>query len=432
MPSSILMINFSGADCESLTNKLSLPVERGYISNAQQGNSGPFLERFPMKMYFPHPVYEFDACLVSLQNNPDLDAEYAGRLTEVYSSLSDEFLKVPVVVIFLGDYEYTNLGIFGEELTATRCTTNDRVIEFCGPYAEYPEKFLGQFGELKSQVVVPPSHYIHQHGLNWNTIYKNRAGKILGLCKYTSSPSRRFIFVLPRFRNNVLVGEKLLRRIGALGEESFTELFTPNWLENETYYPRKVHAYSERMNMLQAQFEQDLHCLQTEKETLKQEYDMLIKILSSTGDELKIAVIKVLREVFGLHVEDADEQNVGSKLNEDILIKHGSRSILAEIKGTNSQNPTDRFISQVWKHLFKAREHGITEGALILAHHISCEPRDRSNAYNGPEQEEELREIIFIDTRVLHSIAVAIIDGELTKSNATDILLQKGRVVFDS
>jgi len=113
------------------------------------------------------------------------------------------------------------------------------------------------------------------------------------------------------------------------------------------------------------------------------------------------------------------------------LIQYNGRKILAKIKNTYSAHPSHKFITQMWQDLHYSGLGARADGALIVNYNIETDPKDRSLAY-ADEDEDQLGDLIFIDTRVLYKLTVAIIDGHLSVEEAKKILFQKGRVEFYS
>jgi hypothetical protein len=111
------------------------------------------------------------------------------------------------------------------------------------------------------------------------------------------------------------------------------------------------------------------------------------------------------------------------------LIKHDDRVIMAKIKGTHSVYPFHKFITQVWQDLHFSGLGTRAEGALIVNHDIGSDPESRELPY-ADEEAVNLDDLIFIDTRVLHKLTTAIIDGDLSAEEAKKILFKKGRVEF--
>ena len=113
----------------------------------------------------------------------------------------------------------------------------------------------------------------------------------------------------------------------------------------------------------------------------------------------------------------------------NILIQYNGRKILAKIKSTSSVYPSHKFITQMWQDLHYSGLGARADGALIVNYNIETDPKDRSLAY-ADDNEDQLDDLIFIDTRVLYKLTAAIIDGHLSVEEAKKILFKKGRVEF--
>jgi hypothetical protein len=167
------------------------------------------------------------------------------------------------------------------------------------------------------------------------------------------------------------------------------------------------------------------------KEEAKKKYKFLRDILITSGDELKDSVIKVFSEIWKLDVKDMDTTRK-TDFREDILIKDKEKTILAEVKGTKSSYPSFTYVTQVFSHLLKNKEkYKDAIGCLILNYDLIREPTERANAYINVDEEKQLQEIIFIDTRALFNLSIAILDYGMPLEEAKKILFQKGRVNFD-
>ncbi len=166
----------------------------------------------------------------------------------------------------------------------------------------------------------------------------------------------------------------------------------------------------------------------TKRDIARSEYNYLIDLLSEKHNVLKTAVITILRDVFKLPVVDSDESRKTTLEHEDIVIQIGNESVLAEVKGDNASYPGTGHIAQLWKHLKNKKE--IERGALILNYDVNTQPEKRKLAYTG-EEEHQIADIIFIDTRVLHDLAIAVIDYGMKVEDATKILFQNGRITFN-
>ncbi|HYR03644.1 MAG TPA: hypothetical protein VES58_09885, partial [Syntrophobacteria bacterium] len=123
------------------------------------------------------------------------------------------------------------------------------------------------------------------------------------------------------------------------------------------------------------------------------------------------------------------DANKKESFREDLLVEHNGRKIVFKIKSTTTNDPSLKFITQLWQELHYSGLGASTEGGLILNHDVRVEPKYRGLAYTG-DQEEYLEDIIFVDTRVLYNLTLAIIDYGLPVQEATELLLRRGRVKF--
>ena len=119
-----------------------------------------------------------------------------------------------------------------------------------------------------------------------------------------------------------------------------------------------------------------------------------------------------------------------SDFREDILILDDKEIILGEVKGTQNSNPSFTYVTQLLTHLLKSKNREAI-GALILNHDLKKNPEERTDVYINSDEEEQIKNIIFIDTKVLFQLSIAIIDHGLDIKRAKDYLLNKGRITFD-
>ena len=148
------------------------------------------------------------------------------------------------------------------------------------------------------------------------------------------------------------------------------------------------------------------------------------------GEELRKAVLLILGKYWSLKLSFLNKTR-GVGFNENILIRYNGRRILAKIKSTSRVSPSHKFITQMWQDLHYSGLGASADGALIVNYNTETDPKDRSLAY-ADENEDQLEDLIFIDTRVLYKLTAAIIDGHLSVEDAKKILFKKGRVEFDS
>ncbi|MEE9120137.1 MAG: hypothetical protein V3U56_02470 [Syntrophobacteria bacterium] len=199
-----------------------------------------------------------------------------------------------------------------------------------------------------------------------------------------------------------------------------------NWIGSSRYYPLAVHAIDRKI----AEHEQETEKLVAEKEQLKKIYVHLRSILYLEGEALRKAVMLIFVKYWSLKLFFLNKTK-GGGFNKNILIKYNGRKILAKIESTSSVSPSHKFITQMWQDLHYSGLGARADGALIVNYNIETDPKDRSLAYADGD-EDQLDDLIFIDTRVLYKLTAAIIDGHLSVEEAKKILFKKGRVEFYS
>jgi hypothetical protein len=199
-----------------------------------------------------------------------------------------------------------------------------------------------------------------------------------------------------------------------------------NWIGSSRYYPPAVHAIERKIT----EYEQEIERLVAEKKQVKKIYVHLRSILYLEGEALRKAVMLIFVKYWSLKLFFLNKTK-GAGFDENILIKYNGRKILAKIKSTSSVSPSHKFITQMWQDLRYSGLGARVDGALIVNYNIETDPKDRSLAY-ADDDEDQLEDLIFIDTRVLYKLTAAIIDGHLSLEEAKKILFKKGRVEFYS
>jgi hypothetical protein len=199
-----------------------------------------------------------------------------------------------------------------------------------------------------------------------------------------------------------------------------------NWIGSSRFYPLAFHAIDRKI----AEYEQEIEKLVAEKEQVKKSYVDLRSILYLESEALRKAVILIFAKYWSLKLFFLNKTK-GAGFNENILIKYNGRKILVKIKSTSSVSPSHEFITQMWQDLHYSELGARADGALIVNYNIGTDPKDRSLAY-ADDDEDQLEDLIFIDTRVLYKLTAAIIDGHLSVEEAKKILFKKGRVEFYS
>ena len=196
------------------------------------------------------------------------------------------------------------------------------------------------------------------------------------------------------------------------------------WIESDQYYPIALQALDKKI----VELKQELRKIAAEKEELKKKYEGVRSILYLKGEELRKAVAEIFSDYWSLKLSHIDKtKSAGFK--ENILIEHNGRDILAKIKGTHEDHPSIKYIAEVWKDLYYSGLGTNAEGVLIVNYGLEKNPKERNLAYE--EDEDQLEDLIFIDTRVLYNLTTAIIDEELSIEEAKRILFKNGRVKYN-
>lgn len=450
MKTRVLLINFTEKEQKTVT-KLGVDADLGYLSDAYV-LSGPDKDEQSADLFSPFAIYDYKAIFVRLTKNPPLEKEsFDGK--GGYSVIGDKeritFLKYwyenkGILTVFAEDNGFGSLDVIGiPQLNLENSRGNDKTIFFSLKSEDRPVRKTLE--EVKSLVTIPPKKYVkiqsnESKGTNKNwavfPVYVNRNDEAVGAYlnwgyRFEDEDSPAFL-VLPAYKNYPEVITKLLKAYARVDPKYFSEISDLEWTKSDSFYPKEVVLVDDEIKKLVTETEQKVARLKAKKARLKSEYSYLKDLLTETGDNLKMAAITVLTDVFHLKAEDADK---GKKtdLREDILIKDGTNPpILTEVKGTKKSYPSFIYVTQVFSNLLKGRDkYPNAGGGLILNYDREKESDERSEAYTKADEKRQLNEIVYIDTRVLFDLALAVIDHGLSVSDAKTILLKKGRVKFN-
>ena len=201
-----------------------------------------------------------------------------------------------------------------------------------------------------------------------------------------------------------------------------------DWVRSGKYYPQLIASLDKQIAECQQELDKKVKELTVQRDQLKQNFDDVRSLLTGQEDELRKSIIQVFTTFWKLKISELDA-NKKETFREDLLVEHNGRKIVFKIKSTTTNDPSLKFITQLWQELHYSGLGARTEGGLILNHDVRVEPKYRGLAYTGDE-EEYLEDIIFVDTRVLYNLTLAIIDYGLPVQEATELLLRKGRVKF--
>jgi len=447
MKTRVLLINFREKEQETIS-KLGIGADLGYLSDTSVVVNYDGLEEKEVSFYSPYAIYDYKAIFIRLTETPPLESQFKSLAMPLGEKEKLTFLKYwhdnkGILVIFAEDGEFDSLEILGilhGGLVNSR--GNDKTVYFSLETNKRPLRSV--LKEIKSLITIPPKKYIKVEQFEskgsekkWTIfpIYENRNNEEFGIYlnwgySFSDTDVPAFL-ILPQFTNYSEVLIKLLKAFGRIFPKFFSEISDLEWTKNDKYYPKEISMVDKEIKKLVKETGTKTKKLQTKKANLKREYSYLRNLLNETGDKLKESVIKTLTEVFGLQAEDSDKSKKVN-LGEDILIQNlSSPPILAEVKGTKNPYPSFTYVTQTLSNLLKQRdEYPDAIGGLILNFDRNKEPGERSSAYTKVDEEKQLDEIIFVDTRVLFDLSIAIIDHKMPVAEAKEILLQKGRINF--
>lgn len=447
MKTRILLVNFGEKEQEAIS-KLGVDADLGYLSNAYTAVAHDGSQEQGASFYSPYAVYDYKAIFIRLTDKPPLEAKLKDKAQIIGEKEKVTFLRYwydrkGIFGIFAGESDFNSLIPLGIP-HATLCDSrgNDRTVFYALKTDGRPLRSVLE--EVESLIVVPPPKYveIEQHESknsqrNWTiySAYENRNDEEIGVYlnwgySFSDEDTPAFL-ILPPYKDYPEVITKLLKVYARIYPKYFEEISDQEWTKNDKYYPKEISLIDDEIRQLTKETEGKIKVLQVKKAQLRQEYSYLRDLLTESGDKLKAAVIKTLTDVFKLQAKDADESKK-TDLREDIVIQDSFfPTILAEVKGTKSSCPSFTYVSQVFSNLLKERgKYPDAVGGLILNLDRDKEPSERSDAYAKADEEKQLTEMVYIDTRDLFDLSMAVIDHKMPVAEAKNILLQKGRVKF--
>ncbi len=448
MKTRVLLINFTQAEADKIKVPPSVDIHRGYLSDLLPYEK-IYNEEFNKTLgkmcqaYFPLAIHEYKVIFVKLHTVPGLEEEFEDKLESYHEKIVNDLINYILqgsgyLVVMLGNYQSAKMFHLGiQDITLHKTIGRDSTINTVNT------EFNKVFERLESEVIMPTESYItvddkeddfykkFSSSFTIKNIYKNQAGNVLGCyhnnSRYYGDCSPGF-FLLPLFRNSNVAVAELLKEFSRHTQKFLPEFYQSDWQDSDDYLPVQVQEYQDKISKIIQKAESLIQEQKTKRDNARAKYHYLVELLSQKHDVLKTAVITTLQEVFKLPVDDSDAIKKTTLDHEDIVVQVGSEQILVEIKGDNASYPGTGHIAQLWKHLKNKKE--IERGALILNYDVSTEPEKRKLAYTG-EEKHQIADIIYIDTRALHDLAIAIIDYGMKPEDATKILFQNGRVTFN-
>lgn len=434
----LLLINYTDKDADAVRKATNTEVFRGYISNGgtvavdYQGNEDPSYDYF-----FPVPPYECSMVFVNMDNYADAKAEFkekqqswTGRETKNLHSYWKR--NDTLVVFFVGD---TKVGVMHKFAVPVTLISSSGVDTEVNVTLDKKRVHRGLFDELSKQITMPTSHYIQAAkddmlialSTDAYLAIRNKNGDVLSVIftkdRYDYDLDGVGLILLPKPKN-------LPQTTGTLYKHFDPNESNEEWENSDDFYPSsELNTLRKEIDDIITQAKTAVETRQTKIDEHRKKYAYLKDLVTAKDDILVDAVYNVLTEVLGLGVKKSDEVNAGNP-KEDLLVTYQGKEILLEIKGTNRQNPSQKFTQQPVLH---ALRQGLKDASigLVLNYDFNTRPDKRTLAYNDKETRPLIADIHFIDTRVLLEIAKNVIDGELTIEDATTVLFgEVGRATY--
>lgn len=448
METKILLVNFKPEQVE----KMKMPgvvFHRGYVGSVTYSQvflDGETRNKPAFSYFFPQSIFEYSAIFINLEEDDSLDVEFAGQKKDFNRERMRDFFSYTgkgMLTIFLGKSNFKDLmpfGILGID-TLRDVDENDETITVYKFSETALEKALHDIKNLiklpaSKYITLDDAYYIKNSENTSRAVYWNLGNKHLGCCE-CNQPSYRDglespnYLVLPNFKELPNVLEKLLRSFADHYPKLFPSLKKLNWVESDDYYPIEVLGYDNKINHVISEARTLVEHAKQQKQEAIQRFQNVKALISTGGNELRLAVLDVLKNILKISARDADATKTTTLDGEDIVISYQNIPIIAEVKGTTATSPSEKYPGQVWKHIAKSSVKDTAVGCLIVNHDMETPPEDRKVAYAG-EQEEGIKDIIYIDTRILHEIALMIIDEGMPVEDAQKILFGGlGRVTFN-
>ena len=434
----VLLVNFDSSTYKKLQDNPKIDAYKGDLRAYPIDHEFELVNvKFSFK--FERPIYECRAVFINLDNiekkqidsNKGVkfwgDKDAQGLVDYLRKGIDETFL-----VFFTGETVVDSLSYLGiEDLHLEDSTGNDSEKNAMRP--GFMDNRL--FELLKKHTSLPQSKNINQDDIQSSKQYiimhpviKNKNDETI-----TSLLSYRLAF--DEEVNGVIMPhpKSLEKTVIDLMDWLLDKRTSMQWMESEVFYPPKLlNSIHQQIQTTREKAEKKLKELEQEKKEFKSKYYYLKHILTEKDDILTEAVYKIFTEVLNLKVTDSDAVNEQKKKpkKEDFQIKLGSELILVEVKGTKKEIPSPIYFTQI---AMNARRQQLNDAklCLVLNYDLNSKPI-RKPAYAG-EEEASMEGIHFVDTQVLHKVAVDVIEGKLTVNEARKILFGKaGRIQYDS
>jgi hypothetical protein len=453
MTPKILLVNYSKEDAAWVEKNTGLKVLRGYMSEVEGHMLQPNGDKDPViKFYSPEAYYECAMTFINLPASEQLKKEFDDVSQALDEDDQNNLLsywgsKAQLLFIFVGKTNIRSFWPIGVPLNLKASSGNDTRKEMRIDDSHDLYEF---FSTLEQQIKMPSERYIvsgmkppkdryspdpyYTFGTHWHTYVSNANGDRLvsGLGKTTSDyhGENPGVILSPTPKKLATTTTKVIEFFGEL-----FGIYTPgsDWQASSQFYPQaKLREYNKDIADIRSSADAEISSKQELVQKHLDEWGYLKNLVTEQSDALVDAVYKALKDVIGLDVTKSDDEDKDEPI-EDLIVKIGERLISIEVKGTSKSNPPLEYTQQPFQHIIRRAydKEKVVDAGLILNHDMKKDPRNRTDAYSDKDKEALLANLYFIDTRTLLDIAIAVIDGDISKEQAIAILFgKKGRITF--
>lgn len=195
----------------------------------------------------------------------------------------------------------------------------------------------------------------------------------------------------------------------------------PDWLNDIEFY---------NDSCIKEKIQQSEEVIKKEQEKIESNNNILKKnnkyksMLYSTGKELELIILDILKSVYDIEIEDLDDEK-----KEDFNFEYSNTTYIGEIKGINKAVQFEN-VAQLLKHIAiykdrlpKEEVNKSIKGLLFINHERKIKPSDRHTVDNNHAKFAKVNGILIIDTITLLNIVDDFFNKKITKSEFRKMLL---------
>lgn len=446
----ILLVNFTEEEAQVIVDK-KYNAERGWAINDAH--------------FFPSPGYEYDVVFAKFDEQ---GYESARKLSQ-YGANNDDYddfqAKLPekaFAVVFSSEKEDSDFSCAGitdvEPMTID--DRNKEVIISPSLKENVPIKGLSFTRSLiekyKEDIIIPIPYGIKKKRTSdrepYYELLTNEKGEILSLIQFTKhedyddkgyrfvkelTPNFLVLPPIPKKYERVVV--EILSQLPSWRPELFPKSENYEWITNEQYISQEIKDVQQKIEEEIEDHRQRLLELEKERSVVEEKDSYLRQLLiADDSDEfleeenLTSSVARALT-FLGFEAEIKEKTAEKGRRREDIVCKDDDYQALVECKGTISQNPPEKYHSQLQNHLLASVDQGIRKGILIINHDRKNDAFKRLPLYDDEATAhlwKETENVSILSTIELFKIIRAVQKDELEKSNARDLIKKPGRVQY--